>query len=148
MDQHYGCSNTLCQKRETIKGEFLLCSRCKVVRYCSTDCQLVDWRLTHKSTCSTNQKSAKELNDFIRVKEHYDTITIKAMSDHYNTEMTKYVAEIDLTKGEINDVRQANEEDIGKFGCQFKDTNSVRIVVLDVISRATSMIVIPLEMNK
>lgn len=34
------------------KGGILqLCSRCKVVRYCSRDCQLKDWKNGHKNQC-------------------------------------------------------------------------------------------------
>lgn len=29
----------------------LVCSRCKVVRYCGADCQKQDWKAAHKNTC-------------------------------------------------------------------------------------------------
>lgn len=29
----------------------LVCSRCKVVRYCGAECQKQDWKSTHKNTC-------------------------------------------------------------------------------------------------
>ena len=29
-----------------------LCSQCKTIRYCSSDCQRTDWKLRHKRNCS------------------------------------------------------------------------------------------------
>jgi hypothetical protein len=45
------CSNPTCNNRETEPKEFKNCSRCKLVAYCSRDCQKKDWKAQHKSTC-------------------------------------------------------------------------------------------------
>lgn len=39
-----------CDKKATPEMKIMLCSRCKMVRYCSPDCQLADWD-THKQFC-------------------------------------------------------------------------------------------------
>ncbi|TFK85233.1 hypothetical protein K466DRAFT_198348 [Polyporus arcularius HHB13444] len=40
-----------CQKDATAEMELQRCSRCKLTRYCSTECQTKDWK-RHKQTCS------------------------------------------------------------------------------------------------
>ncbi|XP_074654961.1 uncharacterized protein LOC141908709 [Tubulanus polymorphus] len=40
-----------------------VCSRCKVARYCSKECQRTDWKDSHKKTCSSPEARAqKKLN--------------------------------------------------------------------------------------
>jgi hypothetical protein len=42
------CAN--CGRRKSGEKAFAACAKCKSVRYCSQDCQKVDWR-THKKSC-------------------------------------------------------------------------------------------------
>jgi hypothetical protein len=42
------CAN--CGRRQSGEKAFAACAKCKSVRYCSQDCQKVDWR-THKKSC-------------------------------------------------------------------------------------------------
>ena len=39
------------------KNAVALCSRCKQVRYCSTDCQRKDWKIRHSAQCKKNLPS-------------------------------------------------------------------------------------------
>lgn len=39
-----------CEVCHQIKDKMFMCSRCKSVRYCSTDCQKTDWK-SHKNIC-------------------------------------------------------------------------------------------------
>ena len=41
---------------------FLYCSNCKFVRYCSKECQLNDWKLIHKKCCKN--LAEKRINDY------------------------------------------------------------------------------------
>ena len=45
------CSHTTCAKVETRRGEFKVCSRCRVERYCSGECQAAAWKGRHKEAC-------------------------------------------------------------------------------------------------
>ncbi|KAJ3724336.1 hypothetical protein C8R42DRAFT_447367 [Lentinula raphanica] len=45
------CSNPRCTTK-TRRGNLKLCSRCKIDRYCSQDCQRADWAF-HKTICKT-----------------------------------------------------------------------------------------------
>ncbi|EER05690.1 hypothetical protein Pmar_PMAR011736, partial [Perkinsus marinus ATCC 50983] len=38
-------------KMGSINGKLKTCSRCKVARYCSTQCQASDWKAGHKREC-------------------------------------------------------------------------------------------------
>jgi hypothetical protein len=48
------CANPSCNKWETEPKDFKTCSRCKLVAYCSRDCQKIDWKAQHKSACDLN----------------------------------------------------------------------------------------------
>ena len=48
MKSHH-CNN--CLKQETVSGEFNICSVCKLVRYCSRNCQKKHWG-EHKTLCT------------------------------------------------------------------------------------------------
>jgi len=37
-----------CGKKETKTNEFKICSKCKVNRYCSIECQTKDWKMIIK----------------------------------------------------------------------------------------------------
>jgi hypothetical protein len=39
-------------------GKMQMCSRCKNTKYCSSECQKIDWRKNHKDTC-IESKSTK-----------------------------------------------------------------------------------------
>lgn len=45
------------------ESKFKLCSKCRLVRYCSKECQSNDWQ-QHKMTCGTDRFS--ETNDFLK----------------------------------------------------------------------------------
>jgi hypothetical protein len=47
------CSNPSCHSWETEPKEFKTCSKCKLVAYCSRDCQKKDWKAQHKAVCVT-----------------------------------------------------------------------------------------------
>jgi len=42
-----------CRKKEKNKNEFMICSRCKQVAYCSRECQKAHWK-GHKNICKKN----------------------------------------------------------------------------------------------
>ena len=45
----YVCSRADCGKKAKLR-----CSRCKMVRYCTTACQAADWKAGHKNICRVN----------------------------------------------------------------------------------------------
>ena len=52
------CYNCTFLKRQPQKGmELKLCSRCHITKYCSVDCQKMDWDF-HRFACSVVAKSA------------------------------------------------------------------------------------------
>lgn len=53
METLYSCEN--CGKRESKPKEFGKCKRCKIVKYCSDDCQEKDWP-RHKKVCKKAKK--------------------------------------------------------------------------------------------
>ncbi len=60
----------ICNKMETKPNEFKRCSRCKIAKYCSAECQKQDWETCHKIDCGKNmtpegQKFIKLLNEDI-----------------------------------------------------------------------------------
>ena len=46
------CDNVDCRRRLWARSWYA-CSNCKLVRYCSEDCQRVHWESTHKTECGT-----------------------------------------------------------------------------------------------
>ena len=40
-----------CLKEEAFEGEFSKCGRCRVVVYCSKECQIENWEKEHKKEC-------------------------------------------------------------------------------------------------
>lgn len=46
----FSCANQ-CGKRESPQQRFRKCSRCRLVRYCSVDCQRQHWQAQHKAAC-------------------------------------------------------------------------------------------------
>ena len=51
------CGN--CNKQEPMLGDFDVCSRCKIVTYCSVECQSKHWKAGHKKACGDMSKAAK-----------------------------------------------------------------------------------------
>mmetsp|Transcript_2650 Transcript_2650/g.5659 ORF Transcript_2650/g.5659 Transcript_2650/m.5659 type:complete len:103 (+) Transcript_2650:1020-1328(+) len=43
------CAN--CLKPKSENGSLSKCKKCKVMRYCSKDCQVAHWRAGHKQEC-------------------------------------------------------------------------------------------------
>jgi len=52
------CALASCGAKEAHKAHFSRCSACKIVVYCSKDCQLADWP-SHKKACKAARKAAK-----------------------------------------------------------------------------------------
>lgn len=48
------CKN--CRKKEDPKERFMKCGKCKLVTYCSKNCQIIDWK-KHKLECDPSIKS-------------------------------------------------------------------------------------------
>ena len=46
------CFNNICNASGCLIVASKTCSRCKVARYCSRECQITDWRATHKHSCA------------------------------------------------------------------------------------------------
>ena len=40
-----------CQTAESPSTKLMVCARCKIVRYCSRECQAADWKRGHKKQC-------------------------------------------------------------------------------------------------
>jgi hypothetical protein len=53
-----------CRRCGTKETKLKLCSECKGVRYCSTECQLADWR-RHKKECSLLKFQCTKVNTFL-----------------------------------------------------------------------------------
>jgi len=49
------CANPFCFKVETKTQKFKICQRCKLVSYCSQDCQRAHWKGGHKAKCGTRE---------------------------------------------------------------------------------------------
>jgi hypothetical protein len=49
INKFHHCNN--CSTKETVSGEFNICSVCKLVRYCSRNCQKKHWD-EHKTLCT------------------------------------------------------------------------------------------------
>ncbi len=49
-----GCYQT--ETAEKDKEPFARCSRCKLIYYCSRDCQKTDWKVRHKQVCKDGSK--------------------------------------------------------------------------------------------
>lgn len=47
-----------CSDCEPVNTKYLVCSRCRIARYCSTDCQRENWR-DHKEYCKDYWKESK-----------------------------------------------------------------------------------------
>ena len=46
------CSNSSCKYILLKENELKSCERCKVQKYCSYDCQKIDWETNHKNICN------------------------------------------------------------------------------------------------
>eukprot|EP01025_Chloroclados_australasicus_P007231 TRINITY_DN12309_c0_g1_i4.p2 TRINITY_DN12309_c0_g1~~TRINITY_DN12309_c0_g1_i4.p2 ORF type:complete len:167 (-),score=14.58 TRINITY_DN12309_c0_g1_i4:44-544(-) len=47
------CANSQCSNKGT-----MTCARCKKARYCSKDCQRIDWKQRHKQSCGRDEGTA------------------------------------------------------------------------------------------
>ncbi len=56
------------------------CSRCKLVRYCGTECQAQHWKSSHKNFCVAMEKR-KPLTSSAEVKGAKCTICLESMED-------------------------------------------------------------------
>jgi len=80
------CSNTLCPKLEEEANTFKSCSGCRSKKYCSKECQVMHWRLGHKSQCDNDKKQLERLVDVELARR---SIVLKGMEDLLNKEMGK-----------------------------------------------------------
>ena len=46
------CFNNICNASGCLNVASKTCSRCRVARYCSRECQITDWRASHKHSCA------------------------------------------------------------------------------------------------
>ena len=51
------CANPGCERIESVKREFKKCAQCRVVKYCSLECQLAHWKAEHKRSCNVSTAS-------------------------------------------------------------------------------------------
>ena len=52
-----GDTHKICKICNTTESTFKLCSECRMVRYCSVECQRQDWKNGHKAKCAELKKS-------------------------------------------------------------------------------------------
>lgn len=45
------CAQPHCNRKESKIGEFMLCSKCRLVAYCGYECQKKHWKMSHKHSC-------------------------------------------------------------------------------------------------
>jgi len=48
----FTCANTTCDNTESLEKKFLECAGCKLMKYCSTECQKKHWRNGHREMFS------------------------------------------------------------------------------------------------
>lgn len=56
----FTCGSLSCTKKENEIGEFKRCGRCKLMWYCSRDCQVKSWKEGHKKICGKKTKDMAE----------------------------------------------------------------------------------------
>eukprot|EP00823_Brevimastigomonas_motovehiculus_P007960 TRINITY_DN712_c1_g2_i1.p1 TRINITY_DN712_c1_g2~~TRINITY_DN712_c1_g2_i1.p1 ORF type:complete len:347 (-),score=106.18 TRINITY_DN712_c1_g2_i1:1-1041(-) len=59
------CSSQLCFNIEPSRDSFKKCSRCGLKKYCSKDCQFVDWRMGHKQLCASQRTQLAKLTEML-----------------------------------------------------------------------------------
>lgn len=47
------CWNHICNRQGCVKVATKSCGKCKVAKYCSRECQSIDWRQSHKHACES-----------------------------------------------------------------------------------------------
>jgi len=52
------CAYPTCQTIQTDEKKFPVCGRCKMVQYCSADCQKLHWKNGHKKVCLPSNSSS------------------------------------------------------------------------------------------
>lgn len=55
------CSNSRCGRKETFPDEFRCCSVCREARYCSRNCQAIDWCAGHRIACTMLTEAMAEM---------------------------------------------------------------------------------------
>lgn len=63
------CENRGCYRTDTAKKQLLVCSKCKLVVYCSNECMMADRHARHKVCC----KEARRLND-LNIRQHSSNV--------------------------------------------------------------------------
>ena len=95
----------ICKQCDAVSSEeeFSACGQCKQVRYCSTECQRIDWTEGgHKALCN-GLKRDKEIMDYIdTLNEKIETLTSRV------DELTQRV--YDLENVEDREVNSEEEE--------------------------------------
>ncbi|KAL7534338.1 hypothetical protein ACHAWF_004802 [Thalassiosira exigua] len=62
LGEFIGCARECCSNPGTKS-----CNRCKIVRYCSRDCQVVDWKAGHKKVCKKSVHTKAPSEEAVRV---------------------------------------------------------------------------------
>lgn len=57
---YYSCDCRGCLNTETVDKIFAKCGSCSIPKYCSKECQLIDWKQRHKVVCKAAKKRYDE----------------------------------------------------------------------------------------
>jgi len=57
---YYSCDCRGCLNTETVDKMFAKCGSCSIPKYCSKECQLIDWKQRHKVVCKAAKKRYDE----------------------------------------------------------------------------------------
>lgn len=111
--QHIACGNSTCDKKPAKGEKFKKCSKCKIIHYCSVECQKAHWS-THKHCCHTIG-SSKDYKQWVALAKlftinRYSMLLelAKKVSEKYKIPFQKLHFSIifDTIEGSIHDQRQ------------------------------------------
>ena len=137
----FKCSFTLCKMIESEDLKFDICSRCQVNRYCSKQCQTLDWKLSHKTTCGKKQTSFKELHSYLN--KTGNTIVASVVEKYKKTNDLFYKGAININQKKIVFSEPTSEEILYYIDKHGKD--NLIIYINEVNSDASTFILIPIN---